>query len=83
MNSASAESDWKDCLSTENTALLAVRTMNLAIDSTNAYVPRRLKVASGALLLCEGGRGSACGEAVGCGLHALDWFSLLFDGFAH
>ena len=57
VNSASAESDWKDCLSTENTALLAVQMIGPAIDSTNAYVPRRLKVASGALLLREGGVG--------------------------
>lgn len=57
VNSASAESDWKDCLSTENTALLAVRMIGPAIDSTNAYVPRRLKVASGSLLLREGREG--------------------------
>ena len=62
-------SQESDCLSTENTALLAVQMIGPAIDSTNAYVPRRLKVASGALLLREGGRGIRMwGEAFGCGL---------------
>lgn len=58
VNNASAESDWKDCLSTENTALLAVRMIGPAFDSTNAYVPRRLKVASGQLSLRTGGEGA-------------------------
>ena len=58
MNSASAESDWRDCLSTENMALLAVRMIGPAFDSTNAYVPRRLKVASGQLSLRTGGEGA-------------------------
>ena len=57
VNSASAESDWKDCLSTENTTLLAVRMIGPAFDSTDAYVPRRLIVASGSLLLREGREG--------------------------
>ena len=64
VNSASAESDWKDFLSTENTTLLAVRMIESAIDSTNAYVPRRLKVASGQLSLRAGGEGGpVCGES--------------------
>ena len=43
--------------------------MESAIDSTNAYVPCRLKVASGQLSLRTGGEGGPhVGEAVGCGL---------------
>lgn len=43
--------------------------MESAFDSTNAYVPRRLKVASGSLLLRAGREGDPhVGEAVGRGL---------------